>query len=120
MAKIKVLAGDFNKHGANSYSFGSFVLVPKESTWGKSKSYTAKRGLKSISEASEETGVRVFGAVGWGTVGVILAGPVGAIIGGIIGGRGKKITFIAEFTDGKKLMGEMDSKAWTKVMAERF
>ena len=119
MGKIKIHAGDYPKTGTHQFSFGNFILTPKES-WGlKTDTYTPSM-VEEVTIASEEDGVRLFGAVGWGALGAVLAGPVGLLIGGVLGGRGKKVVFIAKFKNGKKILAETDSKTWTKIQAAMF
>ena len=120
MASIKVLAGDFVSYGSNSFTFGSFLLVQKESKWGSTTSYNPKTDVVSIEAVNEENATKVGSALGLGAIGALVAGPVGAVVGGLLGGRGKDVTFAVEFRDGRKLLGSIDSKAWTKILAARF
>lgn len=123
MAKIKILAGNFDGSylAEHSFSSGKFHLVKDDGMqsrngW-KETIYDAKSDIKSIQQADEQAGVKVFGAAGWGVVGAVLAGPAGLLAGAILGGRGKKVIFIAEFNDGKKIMAECKGGVWTKIMA---
>ena len=120
MANVKILAGDFSKIGAGSFMFGSIQLTPKDAKWGSPKSYSVKTDVKTLNEADEQSSVSIFGAAGWGLVGAAIAGPLGALAGGILGGRRNDVVFVAEFTDGKKLLGKISKKAWIKMMAARF
>lgn len=124
MASLKVLAGDFVTYAPAScgslLGIAMITVTPKDSQWGSPKSYNVKTDVKSLTLANEQDGVRAFGAAGWGTVGALLAGPAGLIAGAILGGRGKDVTFIAEFNDGKKLLGRTDGKTWDKLLAARF
>jgi hypothetical protein len=117
MAHVKVLAGDFRK-GAGGYSFGCLSATP-EGTWSP-KAYSLKTNVSELELADERSTTKVFGAAGWGTVGAVLAGPLGLAAGAILGGRGQKVVFVAKFDDGKRLMGECDKATWTKMLAERF
>lgn len=119
MASIKVLAGDFHKHAPNAMHFGQLVLTPLDSKWGKQKTCAVK-SLKELELADEQTGVKVFGAAAWGTVGVLLAGPLGMVAGAVLGGRGQKVTFVAVTDDGKRLLAQCDKGAWLKMQAARF
>jgi hypothetical protein len=120
MASIKVLAGDFVSYAPSAFTFGSFVLTPKDAKWGNQTTYNPKTDIVSLEVVNEQNAAKVGGALGLGAVGALVAGPVGAIVGGILGGRGKDVTFAAEFRDGKKLLGKIDAKAWEKVVAARF
>jgi hypothetical protein len=122
MAAVKVLAGDFRHNSGNSFMFGIMTLMPKSSSmWALAgKSYKIKTDIRSASIADEAHGIKVFGAAKWATVGAVVAGPVGAIIGGILGGSGSKVVFVAEFTDGNKLMAQVDKDVWLKIQAAQF
>ncbi|BAK66892.1 conserved hypothetical protein [Sphingobium sp. SYK-6] len=116
MAKVHVHAGDWGK-GAGQFTFGSFAL-PKGG-WGGFEGIPASQ-LQSIEQATEEAVKRVGGTVGWGIVGATLLGPVGLLAGLLAGGRGKDVTFVAVFKDGRKFLGTTDSKAFVKMKAATF
>ena len=60
------------------------------------------------------------GTVGWGVVGATLLGPVGLLAGLLLGGKGKDVTFIMKLKDGRKLLGTVDGKTYTKLNALIF
>jgi len=76
--------------------------------------------LASIEIASEESVKRIGGAAGWGAIGALVLGPVGLLAGMLLGGRGKDVTFIATFKDGRKLLATTDSKTFVKLQALVF
>lgn len=117
MAKIKVHAGDFLKEDGN-FSFGSLQLKTKEH-WIIGEIIHSSE-LKVVEAASEESVKRIGGTVGWGVAGAAILGPVGLLAGLLAGGRGKDVTFVAEFKDGRKLMGTTDSKTFTALKAACF
>lgn len=118
MAKIKVLAGDFSK-GDASYSFGMITLKTKEHSF-LGENMKVKDTFEAVEIATEESAVKLGGAVGWGAAGALLAGPVGLLAGAVLGGRGKDVVFVAKLKDGRKFMGQTDSKTFTKLKAEVF
>lgn len=115
MAKIKVHAGDFSKINAQ-YTLGSFLLNEPDK-WTPT-TYGAN-DIEELTQASEESVKRLGGTAGWGVAGAVLLGPVGLLAGLLAGGRGKDVTFIAKFKDGKKL-ATTDSKTFTKMQASLF
>lgn len=119
MSKIIVHAGDFQKCKA-SIMFG-IITFPWESGDGFSggKKISIKE-LEEISPANEESVKRLGGTIGWGVVGATLLGPVGLLAGLIAGGRGKNVTFVAKFKDGRKMLATTDSKTFTKMQAIVF
>ena len=117
MAKIKVHAGDFLK-GDGELSYGSFTLKTKKHSW-MGETISMKR-LSAVEIASEENVKRIGGTIGWGVAGAAILGPVGLLAGLLAGGRGKDITFIAQFSDGRKFLGTTDSKTFTEMKAVCF
>jgi hypothetical protein len=61
-----------------------------------------KRGIRSAELADEKSGVRAFGAAGWGAMSAVIAGLTGAIVGGALGGKDKRVVFVTEF-NGEKI-----------------
>ncbi len=125
MGAIKVEAGDFKagKHSRFTAMFGlnEFEMALDEMGWTgwKMIKYPAT-DVEEVAEASEENVKRLGGTVGWGIAGAALLGPVGLLAGLIAGGRGKNVTFICKFKDGKKFLGTTDSKTYTKILASQF
>lgn len=114
MGKIKVHAGDFDTID----TMGKDFLVPGKSVWKVNK--IPFTDLESVELASEESVKKVGGTVGWGAAGAVILGPVGLLAGLLLGGRKKKVTFVAKFKDGRKLLGTTDSKTFTKLQAAIF
>lgn len=119
VAKMKIHAGDFGK-GAGTYMFGSFGFP-----WQPGDGFGLGKGrhvseLQSVEIATEEAVKRVGGTVGWGVVGATLLGPVGLLAGLVAGGRGKDVTFVAQFKDGHRFLATVDAKTYTKIQAALF
>jgi hypothetical protein len=76
--------------------------------------------IEQLEQVTEDNKVKVLGALGWGVAGLAVFGPAGAAAGAILGGRGKKITFICTFKNGRKLFGSADIKTWADLQAARF
>jgi len=120
MTKIKVLGGTAERHYSWSYSFGRLKGQDTRKFTQPVVVSCSPKELKALAVADEANGVKVFGALGWGSIGALVAGPVGAIVGGVIGGRGETVTFVAEFPDGKTMMGQVPKKVWLKMLAGRM
>lgn len=118
MAKIKVHAGDFYDGGQHSYSFGSFTLYSDKAKW-MGETILASQ-LEEVAPASEENVKKIGGTVGWGAAGALVLGPAGLLAGLILGGKGKEVTFVAKFKDGRKMLATTDSKTYTKLQAAVF
>jgi len=95
-------------------------LKTKNTAWGSPGEALKLTDIKSVEEASEESVKRVGGTVGWGVAGAVALGPVGLLAGLLLGGKGKDITFVAEFKDGRKMLATADSKTFIKLKAAIF
>jgi hypothetical protein len=118
VSAIEVHAGDFKKGRDHHFvSDGRLVMgVP-----GKFfRQWIPATEISELEQASEEAVKRLGGTVGWGLVGGVLLGPVGLLAGLLAGGRGNDVTFVCKFKDGRKFMGTMDSKAYTKMSSVLF
>jgi len=118
MGKIKVHAGDFEKIGNSSFSFGCFTLFTQQHPF-MGETIVATE-LEAVDVASEENVKKIGGTAGWGVAGGVLLGPVGLLAGLLIGGRKKEVTFVARFKDGRKLLASTDQKTYTKIQAAVF
>lgn len=119
MAKIKIHAGDFKKGDMNSFGSvfgqGSFTLLSSaHPIMGETISITK---VDELDLASEDSVKRMGGTVGWGVAGGVLLGPAGLLAGLLLGGKGKEITFICKFKDGRKFMGTIDAKGYKQIQA---
>ncbi len=116
---VTVLAGDFDTSRKGSVAFGKLNL-PVKGKWVANQAYDLRSDVVELTEADERSGVKVMGAAGWAAAGALVAGPLGAVVGGILGGRGSKVVFVASFKDGKKVMAETSKATWLKAVAARF
>ena len=117
MAKVKVHAGDFLK-GDGQDVLGSFSLRTKQHSWAGESIPFSK--LSEVELATEDSVKRIGGTIGWGAAGALALGPVGLLAGLLLGGKGKDVTFVAKFKDGRKLLATTDSKTFTKLQAAVF
>ena len=118
MSKIKVIAGDFLEGNGELRMFGMLNFRTTEHPWAGETIPISN--LETVEIANEESIKKVGGTVGWGAAGAVLLGPVGLLAGLLLGGKGKEVTFIAKFKDGRKMMATTDSKTYTKLQAATF
>lgn len=116
MGKIKVHAGDFTEGDLGFLNV--MTLKSKAHPW-MGESITLDK-LESVELASEDSVKRIGGTVGWGVAGAVVLGPVGLLAGLLLGGKGKDVTFVAKFKDGRKMLATTDSKTYTKLQSAVF
>jgi hypothetical protein len=80
----------------------------------------AEEFFESIEIAAQHNSVKVGGAVGWGAAGAVLAGPFGLLAGAVLGGRGKQVVFVAVLKDGRRFLGQTDSKTFAALKTAVF
>lgn len=113
MATIEILAGNFGK-GTGSISFGQ-LKIPKQLG---GREIVIKAGeLEQVEKASEQSIKKFVGTAGWGVVGGALLGPAGLLAGLLLGGKSKKISFVAHLKDGRSFLGTVDNKAYAQILA---
>lgn len=146
MAKLKIHAGDFDTKKPGAVNKKSFMLysdpqellqhkldnLEKKNLFGALKagvsagaaSFKAETisfdDIEEIEEASEDNVKRIGGTIGWGAAGAALLGPAGMLAGLLLGGKGKEITFVCKFKDGRRLLATVDSKTWLKMQSQLF
>lgn len=120
MAKFKIHAGDFEtSKGKGRISKENMLMPPQFNTWTPGETIPLSE-LETVEEASEESVKRIAGTVGWSIAGAVVLGPVGLLAGLLLGGKGKDVTFVARFKDGRKLLATTDSKTFTRMKAVVF
>jgi hypothetical protein len=126
MATFKILAGDFGVGTTGQVLVGALY---KQSGQGFSMPMSGHSFrpehiptgmIQSLEIATEENLKRIGGAIGWGAIGGIAFGPVGALAVALAGGRGKEITFVCQFKDGRRFLGRCNAKVFTQIHAPPF
>ena len=134
---MRVLAGDFflagekshynsstvnvpMKGGKSRYRIGMFNFPDPDNEGGLSYGRILYRmtAVSEMQELTEENKVKVLGAAGWGTVGALVAGPVGLLAGMVLGGRGSNMVIAVTFKDGRKALLQVDATTWTNMLAD--
>jgi hypothetical protein len=125
LCSLKVQAGDFVTFSpSHSYSKnwtdgnGTFHLATEERAFKLTNTEAIpSTELEFLALASEESVKKLGGTVGWGAAGGLLLGPVGLLAGLLLGGKKTKVTFIAKFKDGRKLIATTDPKTWVEIQS---
>ncbi len=119
MSKIKILAGDVPKQTARLQ--GERLMCDRGT--GQNDTATGidlSQKLSSVEIMTDEKVKKLGGTAGWGFVGVLALGPLGAIGGMLLGGNKQRVTFAAELKDGRRFLAETDGKTWKKIQVIAF
>jgi hypothetical protein len=108
---VRVHGGDFGK--TTGFLGPDYLRIP--SGWLGER--IPLKEIELVEVASEESIKKFSGAVGWGFVGGLLLGPLGAAAGLLAGGKKKEVTFIVKFKDGRKLLATTDNKTFFMIQA---
>lgn len=109
---INVLSGDFKKGMHHRYS--NCFMMRKDRIFLREKLSSSL--VDKLEIANDENVISIGGSVGWGLAGAALLGPVGMLTGIIFGGkRGKNITFVCKFKDGRKFIGVTSERTFSSI-----
>lgn len=118
MAGIEVLAGDVPLGRAE---FGCGMLVfPRKPKQGFNKDVVVKPEdeVCEVQMATEEETSRLGKAAETGIAGGLLFGPVGLVLGGLLGAADKQkktVTFSCKLVDGRRFLGKTDAATYAKL-----
>jgi hypothetical protein len=112
LGRIDVIAGDFKKGLESQYVHGKF-LMKHEGKFFREKILPSE--MEQLEQATEEAVISVGGAAGWGIAGGALLGPAGLLAGLVLGGRGKEVTFVCKFKDGRKFLGTASANVFSEL-----
>ena len=114
---FEILAGDFTK-GGNAQFLGDTFTLPVPGKWMREDIKVSQ--IEAVEIATEESMKKMGGAIGWGIVGGLALGGIGAVAGLLAGGRSKDVTFVCKFKDGRKMLAKADGKVFEKIQAACF
>lgn len=123
MAGIEIVAGDFPL-GRAEFGFGllAFPKKPKQG-FGKDVVVKPEEEVCSVQVTTEEEASRLGKAAEAGIAGGLLLGPVGLVLGGLLGAADKQkktVTFSCELLDGRRFLGKTDAATYAKLEAIAF
>jgi hypothetical protein len=114
-----VLAGEGirqGKHDGHDIIFGQITLKA-EKGWFKKYNYTVA-DIIEIEEIDADAYRSGLATAGWGLVGIAVAGPFGAVIGGWFGGKKDNVVAAVKFSDERKFLGQFTRRKYRKLTAE--
>lgn len=125
MATFQIVAGDFGEGRTGQVLVGNLYRESAQgfnmpTDQGFRSEHILKGQIAILEVATEENLKRMSGAIGWGLVGGVAFGPLGALAGVLKGGNKKQITFVCQFKDGRRFLGQCDSKTYADVQAASF
>ena len=73
--------------------------------------------LKSVEQLIEHNQVSLKRIAVSAAIGALLAGPLAALGAGLLFGKRKSISFVAELVDGRQFLGRIDNDRYPKLVA---
>lgn len=123
MSKLDVIAGDLE---LGKYTLGTYPSIYIKKHYAVSFSIREqkplsidKENINYISIMDEEKINKLSSMMGWGFLGGIALGPIGAI-GGLLFSSKKQVTFACELKNGKKFLATCPSSVWKKIQIAHF
>jgi hypothetical protein len=114
--QFKIIAGDFRTNAKHQFVNDTLLLF-EVGGWGfKAKKYPSAH-IVGVEEVSSDNTRGAGGTVGWGIAGALVAGPLGAVAAGYLGGKKDEVTFICRLSDGKQFVGVMKKSIFVKLSA---
>jgi len=117
MQKAQIIAGSYPKGYFVWDEPTGFSVGPKQPGFF---SAGEKLYVESVELVTEENKKKFVGAGGWGLVGVLTLGPLGALAGILTGGNQTEVCFAVRSKNGKKFLAKGDLKLYQKLLAEAF
>ncbi|QQE10028.1 hypothetical protein JD969_10920 [Planctomycetota bacterium] len=112
MSKIVINGGDFEVIRCDFVN-GEFIFRSKNKHTPIERIPAVK--IKTINVESENDCKDWFDACGLAAVGSLVLGPIGLLAGLLLGGKKKRICFVATFDDDRKILGTTDSEIYKKI-----
>lgn len=103
---MKVLGANFNKAPLTRKSKEEITIYYAKG-WFNNVNINVSTDLVEWEQITEGNKQKFGATMGWGFLGAVLAGPLGAVAGAFLGGRKKKVAVACTFTEDRRCALEM-------------
>ena len=117
---IRVIGGDFGEAviGQVATSFtGKFLSIVVSRGLFKKAHVILRESIADVEVLNGSSRISGSGVVGGAVVGTVLAGPLGFVVGTLLGGKKSEVTLMITCHDGKRLLCSVDSSAYHIILA---
>ena len=112
---IDMIAGDFAESSDHHLVEGRHLLLKTKGKWLREKIPLSQ--IASVQEIGEEQAKSLLGTAGWAAAGAFVAGPIGAMLGLLMGGNRTRVCAVVTLRDGRNFMGVLDQRAFLSLKA---
>jgi hypothetical protein len=112
MSTVNIVCGDFHP-GATIYDGHSLMLQPLETQ--KPPLKIACSSLRDILCLSCEENTPLATALLWGSVGLLILGPLGAVLGVTLCSKRNEVTFKARLRDGRAFVAIASDRTFRRM-----
>lgn len=117
MAKVKVIYASFPYVEITASAHAVFI---SERVLQLRPEVILGNNIESLEAATEQGVKKIGGALGWGVVGGVIAGPLGAIAGAVLGGNHRETAFTLVMKDGRRLIGTVETGIFNALVAQKM
>jgi hypothetical protein len=120
MARINIHGGDFAVGQSGTFAFGVLTMPPPGRPFFGACEKIPLNKVMRVEAVNKEMRHRTGAALGRGLAGVMISGPIGAIVGFTTTNHASDVTFEAEFEGGRRLLATTNTATYTKLLAAAF
>ncbi len=115
-----IIGGDFGDNAkpviqTNFSNQITAILIPT-TLFGKPHTIRPSH-LASVDMVTDENKVSILGACGWGIAGTLIAGPIGAVVGSLLGGKKDVHTILVTLVDQRRFLATCSPAEYKQLLA---
>ena len=80
----------------------------------------AAKDLDTVEILTDENKISVLGGIGWGIAGTLIAGPIGLLVGGLLGANKKQHTVLVKLRSGKSFLANCNGNEYGQLTAAKL